>query len=90
LNVYYITLCRLHEKNLILIEVKNWQVCYSGMVPLMLRNTFWKDFDDQNFICTFNYGFFLLSPLYNESNILQSHLSNLSSPQGKLGLKFFW
>jgi hypothetical protein len=55
----------------------------------MPRRTFWKDFDDQNFIWTFNYGFFLLSLLFNESNILEAHLSNLSFPQGKLGLKSF-
>jgi hypothetical protein len=55
----------------------------------MLKRTFWKDFYDQNFICTFNYGFFLLSPLFDESNILEAHISSLSSPQGKLGLNFF-
>jgi hypothetical protein len=31
-------------------------------------------------LCTLNYGFFLLIFLFNESNILKSHLSNLSSP----------
>ncbi len=36
LNVYYITLCRSHEKYLILSEVKNWQVCYSRMVTLVV------------------------------------------------------
>jgi hypothetical protein len=34
LNVYYIILCRLHEKNIIINEVKNWQVCYSRVVTL--------------------------------------------------------
>jgi len=34
LNVYYITLYRLHEKCLILNEIKNWQVCYSRVVTL--------------------------------------------------------
>ncbi len=32
LNVCYITLCRLHEKHLILNEVKNWQLCYSRVI----------------------------------------------------------
>jgi hypothetical protein len=36
LNVYYITLCKLHELFLILNEVKNWQMCYSGMVTLIV------------------------------------------------------
>jgi hypothetical protein len=36
LNVYYITLCWLHEKKLILSEVKNWQVCYSKVVKLVV------------------------------------------------------
>jgi hypothetical protein len=36
LNVYYITLCGLHEKNSILNEVKNWQVCYSGVVTFVV------------------------------------------------------
>jgi hypothetical protein len=36
LNVYFITLCRLHEKNLILNEVKNWQMCYSRMVTFVV------------------------------------------------------
>jgi hypothetical protein len=35
LNVYYNTLCRLYEKHLISSEVKNWQVCYSGMVTFV-------------------------------------------------------
>jgi hypothetical protein len=38
LNVYYITLCRLYEKNLILSEVKNWQVCYSRVVTLAMAH----------------------------------------------------
>jgi hypothetical protein len=36
LNVYYITLCRLYEKHLTLSEVKNWQVCYSRVVTLVV------------------------------------------------------
>jgi hypothetical protein len=36
LNVYYITLCRSHEKHLILNEVKNWQVCCSRMVTFVV------------------------------------------------------
>jgi hypothetical protein len=36
LNVYYITICKLNEKNLILNEIKNWQVCYSGLVTLVV------------------------------------------------------
>jgi hypothetical protein len=42
--------------------------------------TFWKDFNDKKILYTLNYGFFLLSPLFNESNILEAHLSNLSFP----------
>jgi hypothetical protein len=38
LNVYYITLCRLHEKHLILNEVKNWHVCYLGVVTLVVAH----------------------------------------------------
>jgi hypothetical protein len=38
LNVYYITLCRLHEKHSILSEVKNWQVCYLGVVTLAMAH----------------------------------------------------
>jgi hypothetical protein len=38
LNVYYITLCRLHEKHSILSEVKNWQVCYSRVVTLVVAH----------------------------------------------------
>jgi hypothetical protein len=38
LNVYYITLCGLHEKYLILSEVKNWQVCYSRLVTLIVAH----------------------------------------------------
>jgi hypothetical protein len=38
LNVYYITLCRLHEKHPILNKVKNWQVCYSRMVTLVVAH----------------------------------------------------
>jgi hypothetical protein len=36
LNVYYTTLCRLHEKYLILREVKNWQLCYLRLVTLIM------------------------------------------------------
>jgi hypothetical protein len=36
LNVYYNTLCKLHEFFLILSEVKNWQVCYLRMVTLIV------------------------------------------------------
>ncbi len=32
---------------------------------------------------------FLLSHLFNESNNLKAHFPNLSSPRGKLRLKFF-
>jgi len=38
LNVYYITLCRLYEKKLILNEVKNWQVCYLKVVTLAVAH----------------------------------------------------
>jgi hypothetical protein len=38
LKVYYITLCILHEKHLILSEVKNWQVCYLRMVTLVVAH----------------------------------------------------
>jgi hypothetical protein len=31
--------------------------------------------------------FFLLSPLFNKNNILEAHLSHLSSSKGKLRLK---
>jgi hypothetical protein len=40
LNVNYITLCRLHEKNSILNEVKNWQVCYSWVVTFAMVHYF--------------------------------------------------
>jgi len=36
--------------------------------------------DDQKFLYTLNYDFFLLSPLLNQSNSLEIHLWNLSSP----------
>ncbi len=32
--MYYITLCRLYEKHLILSEIKNRQECYSKVVTL--------------------------------------------------------
>jgi hypothetical protein len=35
-NVYYITLCKLYEKHSIISEVKNWQVCYSRLVTLVV------------------------------------------------------
>jgi hypothetical protein len=38
LNLYYITLCKLHEKHSILSDVKNWQVCYSGIVTLVMAH----------------------------------------------------
>jgi hypothetical protein len=38
LNVYYIIVCRLYEKNLILSEVKNWKVCYLGVVTLVVAH----------------------------------------------------
>jgi hypothetical protein len=38
LNVYYTTLCKLHEKHLILIEGKNWQVCYLEVVRLVVAH----------------------------------------------------
>jgi hypothetical protein len=37
-NVYYITLCRLHEKHSILSEVKIWQMCYSWVVTLVVAH----------------------------------------------------
>ncbi len=36
LNVYYITLCILHDKHLILCEIKNWQMCYLVVVTLVV------------------------------------------------------
>jgi hypothetical protein len=57
------------------------------MITLISRKTFWKDFDDQIFLCTLNYGFLKLSPLFNENNILKAHLSNLNFSQDKLRLK---
>jgi hypothetical protein len=47
---------------------------------IYIKEDFWKDFDYQKFICTLNYGFLLLSPLFNESNSLEVHISNLSFP----------
>jgi hypothetical protein len=38
LNVFYITLCELYEKHLILNEVKNWQVCYLEVVTLAMAH----------------------------------------------------
>ncbi len=54
------------------------------------KEDFLEGLDDQKIIRTFNYGFSLLNDLFNESNIIKAHLSNLSSPQGKLGLKKSW
>jgi hypothetical protein len=44
------------------------------------KGNFLEGFDDQNFLCTLNYGFFLLSFLFNEHNSLEAHLLNLSFP----------
>jgi hypothetical protein len=52
----------------------------NDVITLILRGNFWKDFDDQNCLYNLNYGFFLLSPLFNKSNSLKAHFSNLSSP----------
>jgi putative exporter of polyketide antibiotics len=38
LNVYYITLCRLHEFLKILSEVKIWQMCYSKVVTIVVAH----------------------------------------------------
>jgi hypothetical protein len=38
LNVYYITLYKLHEKHLILNEVEIWQVCYLGVVTIVVAH----------------------------------------------------
>ncbi len=59
------------------------------MVTLILEKTFWEDFDDQIFLCTLDYGFFPLSPFFRGSNNLGAHISNLSSPKGKLGFEAF-
>jgi hypothetical protein len=45
-----------------------------------LRKIFWKDFDNQNFLWTLNYDFFPFTPFFNESNNLESYISNSSSP----------
>jgi hypothetical protein len=50
------------------------------VLTLIPRRIVWKDFEDQIFLCTLNYGFFLLSLLFNECNILEAHRSNLNSP----------
>jgi hypothetical protein len=49
------------------------------VVTLILEKTFLKDFDDQIFLCTSNYGFFQLSSFFSGSNNLGAHISNLSS-----------
>jgi hypothetical protein len=46
----------------------------------MPRRTFWKDFDDQKFLCSLNYGVLKLSPLLDESISLEVHFSNLRFP----------
>jgi hypothetical protein len=38
LNVYHIKLCRLYEEKKILSEIKNWQVCYLGVVRLAMAH----------------------------------------------------
>jgi hypothetical protein len=38
LNVYYITLCILYEKHLILSEAKNWQIIYSGVLTFAMAH----------------------------------------------------
>jgi hypothetical protein len=38
LNVNYITLCKLHEKQLILSEVKNWKMWYLVVVTLVVAH----------------------------------------------------
>jgi hypothetical protein len=50
------------------------------VITLIPRKNFWKSFGDQNFLCSLNYGLKKLSPLLNESNSLEAHLSNLSLP----------
>jgi hypothetical protein len=45
-------------------------------MTMISRRIFWKDFDDQVFICTFNYGFILLNMLFNENDNLKTHPSN--------------
>ncbi len=37
-----------------------------------------------------NYGFFPLSPFFSGNNNLEAHISNLSSPYGKLGFELFY
>jgi hypothetical protein len=40
-----------------------------------------KLFNDQNFLFTLNYGFFLLNiKLFSENNNSKAHFSNLTSP----------
>jgi hypothetical protein len=51
---------------------------------------FWDDFENQFFLCILNYGFFPLSPFFSGNKNLETHISNLSSPWGKLGLEFFY
>jgi hypothetical protein len=52
----------------------------NDVITLILKRNFQRDFHDQNCLCNLNYGFFLLSPLFDKSNSLKVHLSNLSSP----------
>jgi hypothetical protein len=44
------------------------------------KRIFWRYFDDQIFLCTLNYEFFLLNILFNKSYSLEVDLSNLSFP----------
>ncbi len=37
-------------------------------MTLITRKIFWKDFDEQIFLCILNYEFLLLSPLFKENN----------------------
>jgi len=55
LNIYYITLCKLLLKKLIINEVKNWQVCYLGMVTLVMAHYIANlPFTWQVFWCLYN------------------------------------
>ncbi len=60
LNVYYITLCRLHEKYLTLNEIKMWQVCYSKVVTFAMAH-YIVDLPNNQIFCGF------LRELYDES-----------------------
>ncbi len=63
LNVYYITVCKLHEFFKILSEVKNWQMCYLVVVTLAvahyivnLPSDAWRDFNYWNWLTGFKDG----------------------------------